>query len=155
MGHFTGPSATPATAFFQTQQLPCTAGRYCDRGVSTPCPGGTYGAEPLLAAPACSGPCAPGYFCPPNSTAATQAPCGGVGVYCPLGSAAPLTAQPGEESVCVDGPLLCTDVTPCRSGQYCLGGLSRPCRAGTFGCATRMGDPDCNGVSGPVCPCVR
>merc|ERR1719502_2053227 len=44
----------------------------------------------------CSGPCAAGYYCPSGSTSATQHECGGPGVFCPVGSAAPVPVLQGH-----------------------------------------------------------
>ena len=73
--------------------------------------------------------------------------------YCPAGSAAPVSAKAGEYTV---GPSPATrnSTLPCTSGTYCVAGTARPCPAGRFGCADRLGDADCNGpcTAGFYCP---
>ena len=54
----------------------CGLGMFCSGGVARQCPGGTWGGEAGLSLPACSGPCAPGHFCPPGSTIPAQYRCG-------------------------------------------------------------------------------
>ena len=52
----------------------CPPGAYCQRdGYARPCPPGLYGSTPGLTGPACTGPCAPGHYCPQGSTNATAA----------------------------------------------------------------------------------
>lgn len=65
-------------------------------------------------------------------------------VYCVEGSSVPAVAQLGEYTV---GPTPSTrnGTAPCPSGFYCTNGVAHPCPAGRFGCATRLGDPACNG----------
>ena len=82
-----------------------------------------------------------------------QFACGNESMYCPLGSGAPLIAQPGVYTV---GPSPATrnGTLPCVSGSYCVNGTMLPCPAGRFGCADRLGDPLCNGpcTAGFYCP---
>jgi hypothetical protein len=122
-------------------------------GVAEVCPPGTYGAVAGLASPECSGACVAGYFCPANSTSATQAPCGGVSAYCPAGSGRAREAAPGEYTL---GPTVTTrnSSLPCPSGSYCAGGVRSLCEAGSFGCADRLSVPTCNGpcTAGYYCP---
>jgi hypothetical protein len=68
-GYSCPPGSTNATA------LLCTFGTYSLAGVCIPCPRGTFGAAEGLSTPACSGPCAAGYFCPEGSTNATAVRC--------------------------------------------------------------------------------
>ncbi len=137
----------------QEAQAPCPPGQYCAGGVAALCPAGVYGATPELQSPACSGLCAAGYYCPPGSTTATEVPCGGEDVYCPEGSGLPRVAPPGMYTV---GPSSVTrnDSAPCPSGSFCVGGVLRPCDAGSFGCADRQWLPTCNGpcTAGYYCP---
>ncbi len=90
--------------------------------------------------------CAAGYYCPANSTSPSALPCGGVAVYCPEGSGLPVSAQPGEYTI-GPSPGTRTGVMPCPGGSYCVGGVMSLCPAGWFGCADRLSDPGCNGVS--------
>ncbi len=72
--------------------------------------------------------CAPGYFCPSNSTTTTVCP---VNFFCPAGSAAPTPCPPGTfgSSTLLTNSLQCT---PCPNGQYCAGDgtISGTCSAG-------------------------
>ncbi len=151
-GFYTLPG-TGLDATNQVTQVACQPGQYCSDGVTNPCPAGTFGATEALPSSACSGPCAAGYTCPASSTSPTQTPCGGVGVYCPEGSAMAMFAAPGEYTV---GPTYATrtGILPCPSGSYCVGGMRSPCEAGTFGCADRLSIPTCNGpcTAGFFCP---
>ena len=131
--------------------------------MQVPCPAGIYGAEHGLASAACSPvcepfgalnaadsvtqacaprPCAPGYYCPPASTGPHQMPCGGVGLYCPGGSAHPITASDGYYTTGLSsppgGPQQDADNNTrtlqrqCAPGTFCLRGVRRPCPAGTY-----------------------
>lgn len=44
---------------------------------------------------ACSGDCAPGFYCPLGSMSRTEVMCGDAGRFCPEGVDAPTTALPG------------------------------------------------------------
>jgi hypothetical protein len=133
--------------------VPCQPGQFCVGGVAAPCPAGVYGATPALQSSMCSGPCSAGYFCPANSTAATQVPCGSVTVFCPARSGLPQVAAAGKYTV---GPSNATrnDSAPCPGGSYCIGGVQFLCEAGSFGCADRLSVSTCNGpcTSGYYCP---
>jgi hypothetical protein len=137
----------------QEAQVACQPGQYCSDGVAAPCPAGTYGATTALPSAACSGPCAAGYVCPVASTTPTHTPCGGIGVYCPEGSAIGVPAAPGEFTE-GPSPATRTGVLPCPSGSYCVGGMRLPCEGGTFGCADRLSSASCNGpcTAGFFCP---
>ena len=45
------------------ESLLCEPGHYCAAGIRHQCPGGTYGKEPGLTTPSCSGVCSGGYLC--------------------------------------------------------------------------------------------
>ncbi|KAE9043578.1 hypothetical protein PR001_g5732 [Phytophthora rubi] len=64
-------------------------GEFAWRGTCYPCPAGTYGSEEMETRPACSGPCAAGYYCPPGSTTPTQHECGSASLFCPEASGTP------------------------------------------------------------------
>jgi hypothetical protein len=101
------------------QQIPCPAGSYCPNeqmAAPTPCPGGRYGNTTGLSMPACSGPCAAGYYCSEGSTTPNQTVCP-AGYYCSEGSSAPI---------------------PCPRGSYCPEKSTSPtkCPAGTYNCGT-------------------
>jgi hypothetical protein len=53
------------------------------------CPAGTFGSSPGLDSPVCDGLCSEGYYCEQGSADPEQNDCGGVGVFCPLGSREP------------------------------------------------------------------
>ena len=75
-GYACPPGSVNATA------VVCGLGTYSVGGVSVCllCPVGVYGASSGSTSPGCSGPCAPGYYCPPGSTNATASLCP-VGTY--------------------------------------------------------------------------
>ena len=75
-------SSTSAVALYYNESV-CPAGSYCVAGVATLCPPGRYGDVTGATDGQCTGPCLPGYYCPPGSTSATQAPCGSAAVFCP------------------------------------------------------------------------
>jgi hypothetical protein len=103
---------------------PCPKGHYCPQGTvngtTHRCPGGRYGLltsclacnslfvavgnTTNLSDPACSGICAPGYFCPEASLSAFQLECGSYlgldnSVYCLAGSSAPVQVPDGYYSL--------------------------------------------------------
>ena len=153
VGNYTLPGATLADSMHQVVEVPCPPGSYCEGGVRFSCPAGTFGASRGLATPTCSGKCAPGFFCPTNSTSAQQVACGSIAVYCPEGSGSPVPALPGEETI-GPGPSTRVAVAPCPSGWYCVAGVATRCPAGRFGCADRQSDARCNGpcTAGFFCP---
>lgn len=97
--------------------LSCSPGYWCPQAAggskSYPCPGGTYGSEPKLTDPKCSGFCDPGCVCNEASTSSCPTDCpagyfcvsgtGGVtppiicppGYYCPLKTEIPIICPPG------------------------------------------------------------
>jgi len=77
----------------------CEPGFFCQQGVKLPCSPGTWGGEYGLSISSCSGICAPGYYCPLGSIAATEKFCGDPSKYCPDGSAVPLSVSIGFYSV--------------------------------------------------------
>ena len=64
-------------------QSQCSAGRYCQGGVSYPCPAGRYGTATGETNEQCIGNCTQGYYCPPGSASPTQEECGAADVVCP------------------------------------------------------------------------
>jgi len=143
-GYYTVPGVGGDTRN-QQGQAPCPVGTYCSGGLQYACPPGRFGSTEGLATRECTGPCAAGHYCEAGSTTPTQFVCGGVHVFCPVGSEAPELALPGEFTV---GPTveMRSSTAPCPSGSYCVDGIPRPCPAGRFGCAARLGVTDCNGV---------
>jgi len=119
-------------------QVICEIGYYCQQGVSVACPAGTFGnvtgmnvdnriGEFAVSFP-CSGFCSPGFYCPLNSTSATQ-------VACPPGR---YGATAGLKNVS------CTAICP--QGHYCPQASTQPtkCRAGIFGNRTGLMGPACS-----------
>jgi hypothetical protein len=116
------PTPCPAGTFGATPGLSkdscsglCEPGYWCPAGSSSAqeraCPAGRYGVDTGLSTRECSHQCevvadltsdiycqslycSAGYFCPPASFSATQARCGGAGVYCPSASALPTASLP-------------------------------------------------------------
>lgn len=77
----------------------CSKGYYCPAGSTSAkqvaCPAGRYGDVAGLKDSKCSGLCAAGYYCPLGSTSSMQQACGDASVYCPEGSATPITVSEG------------------------------------------------------------
>jgi hypothetical protein len=118
-GNYTEPEdGLLDSALNQYEESLCHKGHYCIGGVRRLCPQGTFGATMGLSTTACSGLCAPGYYCPFNSTSNTEVECGSKGVYCPQGSRHPETAVPGEETYGGnDRNTTHVGVNPCPSGM--------------------------------------
>ena len=152
-GYFSGPVyVNPKNRF---QQWICPLGHFCEGGESIDCPAGSFGNSTGLSSSSCSGLCSPGYFCPPGSVSDTQFECGGIDRYCPSGSGAPLYVPDGFLS----GPSSVNEtlrftIDACPLGHYCLGGVSYPCPAGTYGNSTGLSYPACSGLCpmGFYCP---
>jgi len=95
--------------------------------------------------------CAPGHFCPPNSTRATEVACGGAGLFCPVGSALPTPVAAGHYTVghlSIPGAYQHAGDTTTRSaevacepGTYCTGGVRVACPAGQFGDVSGLTTP--------------
>ena len=132
VGNCTAGYACPAGSTSPTAVL-CPVGRYSTAGSASCvlCPVGTYGDSVGLTTPACSGPCAVGYICPPGSNTSTPF------LSCPVG-------RYGEAASgsCVDcpvgrfGPLL--DAT---SPDVCT-----TCAAGFYGNTSGLSTAQCSGV---------
>jgi hypothetical protein len=93
-------SFSTATDLYQADQCSaCPAGSYCLGGLT-----------------AVSGTCSAGYYCPANSSIATQVPC-------PAGTYRTTTGATRE-----------SDCLPCPAGRYCVAGTSTPafCPAGRY-----------------------
>ena len=56
-------------------QVVCPMGAYCVKGVIYDCPAGRYGRAERLDSANCTGPCAPGHYCPRGSTSRHERPC--------------------------------------------------------------------------------
>lgn len=162
----------------RSSQHRCEPGHYCAAGVRHPCPAGSFGAIAGLATSACSGQCAPGYYCLEASASARHAACGDASVFCPLGSQVPLSVGAGNYSApFTDYYNTLTDSPPvvgaasaaastsffdvraeqrvCEPGYYCADGLRRPCPAGTYGSSRGLTTPACDGECPPGMYCVE
>ena len=147
-------------------QLPCEEGFYCVGGVRFRCPRGVYGAARGLSSPSCSGPSAPGYYAPEQSTSRYgestttspvrgPMPCGNDTVFCPTGSHWPQPVFRGHYTLggLVDGTTRSFEER-CPPGSWCREGKRGPCAAGHFGDAWGLEDPKCSGLcrAGFHCP---
>jgi hypothetical protein len=155
-GHLTDPSEPPLR---RTREIPCPLGHYCERGIATKCPAGTYAGRLGESTRACSGPCAPGYWCGLGSVRATQNACGGTHVYCPLGSSAPVVAAKGSYTINVvpvlpgqDANNTRSGVAYCPVGHFCADGKLTQCPGGTFSNQTEQGVCPHECPAGYFCP---
>jgi hypothetical protein len=128
----------------------CKEGHYCPGGstkeTEVECPGGTYGATRGLGSDSCSGMCLEGYFCPDASTRRNQNKCGAPELFCPSGSAEPLSVWAGyySEGGNVDGTTRVRQ-TKCPKGSYCRFGVRFDCPPGTYGADMGMQINTCTG----------
>jgi hypothetical protein len=165
-GFYSDPAEPPTK---RTRQLRCEPGHYCPGdGKQYACPAGSYGVAAGEASPACTGLCAPGYFCPAGSVSPTAVRCGvhrGAGVYCPPGAARPVRVNDGYYTVggYTTGPAtaIAADVNSTRTGQarcppgsYCIDGVRQQCPGGAYGDAPGASTPACAGACGAgyFCP---
>ena len=74
IGPSTKPRSVSEDADLNTRrdEVRCEAGHYCVSGIRHPCPAGRFGATTGLDNARCSGPCAPGYFCPIGSSSKNE-----------------------------------------------------------------------------------
>ena len=108
----------------------------------------------------CSGLCREGYFCPAGSTTDTQHPCGDSSLYCPVGSARPVSVSSGYHSVGGGGPSTRAAQEICSEGYFCSKkfGVKFPCPPGTYGSRSglegEVGVTHCSGLCEPghFCP---
>ncbi|KAG5176571.1 hypothetical protein JKP88DRAFT_242363 [Tribonema minus] len=149
-GTFSGRSAGA-----QSECTTCPLGHYCPLTAAAPipCPAGFPGTGPGLTSPQCSASgasaCVAGYFCPRGSHSAKQEECGGDGVYCPAGSAAPLPVGAGWHSTGGTANTR-TGREICPVGHYCTGnGSARTCPAGVYGADTGLTTAACSGACPP------
>ncbi|GMF50831.1 unnamed protein product [Phytophthora fragariaefolia] len=153
---------TNTTRFFQR---PCEPGYFCVNGIKYQCPAGTYGETSGLSTAACSGKCAPGYYCPsypnPPSISRTQNECGNSSVYCPEGTGnEPKFVLSGYYSILTSG--LAGDgrnatqngMKKCPKGFYCRQGIRIRCPEGTYGDMEGLSAVSCSGwcPAGYSCP---
>ena len=110
-GYYTVGGMGPIT---RSDEAICEPGTWCEGGVVTSCPAGSYGATHGLSSPSCSGKCEAGYYCPTGSTSPVQIPCGDHTVFCPAGSARPVPVSLG--SYTAGGR---NEFIPATQGMYC------------------------------------
>ena len=108
----------------QTKCSPCAAGRY----------GSGAG---LRKNNQCTGPCAPGYFCPSGSTTAQQNKCGGLTKFCPSGSSSPTTVSVGHHTTGGDEQTR-TGQAESDARNFGLHGISTPCPDNTYALGKKM-----------------
>lgn len=142
-----------------SQQLACPAGQYCASGVARPCPAGRFYSG--LRASECTGECSAGWYCPTGSATSRAQPCDALVEYCPAGSEAPTSVQPGWFAVAVDdhsddGSMVAVHVSveECPPGWWCVAGVKSLCPAGRFGASHGLRSPWCDGPceAGYFCP---
>ena len=75
----------PLTEIVRALQVTCDPGYFCERGVASPCPVGTYSNATGLSTERGCLVCDAGYYCETASTSAQQFECGSPDVYCPIG----------------------------------------------------------------------
>lgn len=108
--------------------LLCERGSFCTGGAMFPCAAGRYGTKVGETNPECTGECQAGFFCPPGSTTATQAPCEVAdddrrGTYCPKGTPDVLLVDLGHYSTPEDKPWLERSAQePCTADYRCSNG---------------------------------
>ena len=109
-------------------------------------PGGLHHCRPSV--------CAEGYYCPNASITPKQRECGGHNVYCPWGSSEPVPVTPGYYTTGGTSPQTKTAELQCPPGTYCVGGVKRNCRAGTYGSTAGLTSSACSGKCSPghYCP---
>jgi hypothetical protein len=147
------------------ESLLCEPGHYCAAGIRHQCPGGTYGKEPGLTTPSCSGVCSGGYYCPIGSASETE--CGGFDYFCPEGSGERKHVYfgGGESPTSDDHGAFYTlggddngqtrsFQKRCPAGSFCVGGRRTSCPAGRFGSRLGEKNPLCFGPckEGYYCP---
>jgi len=145
-----------------TSQSLCEPGYWCDEatGIRHLCPAGRFGSEPGMFSSHCSGLCSEGYFCKEGSTSEKQFKCGGIGMFCPLGSSAPQSVHSGYYTVSsdaissIDDPLTRVAERKCEPGTWCFEGVKRLCAPGYWGGMFGMSNFNCSGTcsAGFLCP---
>jgi hypothetical protein len=165
-GHYTfGGYTNPRTqiTFRSKGEMICERGHYCLNGKRFKCPPGTFGSTPGLATELCSGRCSQGSICKEGSTSGTGAkcpvgyycnvtrcgapqPCGGVELYCPSGSAKPVSVTPGYFTLPNDPTSESTreDQAQCPAGFYCASGRKIACGSAAY--YSQVGASACNPV---------
>ncbi|KAA0145817.1 hypothetical protein FNF31_07950 [Cafeteria roenbergensis] len=121
-----GYYSTGGSTTTRSGQAACPAGqgKFCSGGVIQSCAAGRYGSSGGRPTDQCDGPCSRGYYCPTGSSSAYASKCGSAKVYCPLGSAAPITVPTGKYSapLGVDEAVR-YEALPCPEGKACSDGV--------------------------------
>jgi len=140
-GHY----STGGTVTTRTGQQQCEPGYYCELGVRTPCPGGTFTDQPGASSASECRPCEAGYICPegqPSTSGrsvncfdatflSTQTGYSGLApaeVYCPAGSSLPEIVSSGHFTI-PDTPATINNrvgQTPCAIDEVCTDGVRSP-----------------------------
>lgn len=135
-------------------QQRCEPGAYCIGGIRRLCLPGYYGHTQGQIIATCSGACAPGYYCPEGSIAATEVLCGDPSRYCPGNNPHPLPVPEGYYSVGGNVSSRSAVVIAPR-GYYAFQGLLYACPAATYGATEGLTTAECSGrclVPGFYCP---
>ena len=137
------PYAFDETSTMEIQVL-CEQGYFCENGIRTQCPPGSYGVGVggKSLSSACL-PCSAGYYCPSQanfpSLTSEDRECGGPNVICPIGSAYPLDVSLGYYSVHNEYELIC------EPGHWCKDGIKNKCPAGSYGNEYGLWSVRCSG----------
>lgn len=161
------PSTLEPHKAVRSAEVICPLGHFCVDAEISPCPKGRYGDSTGITDPTCSGPCAPGYYCPDvGSFNPKHTICGNSTVYCPRGSYKPHEVlegfycdfsgdSQGADKLFSGGDApTCSLEVPCEPGYYCSGGNRIPCPAGRFGWRFGVTNDKCTGdcAAGYYCP---
>jgi hypothetical protein len=140
----------------------CPRGFFCEQGIRSACAPGRFGYVVGLQTPACSGLCAPGFFCPdPANIQNKPIECGASNVYCPPGSTRPIPVPKGtystggfEQTVGFSENTTRSNWENCPPGHFCSLGKLFQCPGGTWGNLTMETRPGCAGLcaAGYFCP---
>ncbi len=142
-GFYTAAVAATNTTDVMARAIECPPGSFCSGGVRRPCPEGTFVGSSLRTNVSECRTCTAGGYCPAGSAAAT--PCGDDTMYCPSGSTAPMTAEPGYYTEGAVGNRVAR--VQCDPGLFCPGdGHAHPCPAGRYGDTPGLTNASCSGV---------
>lgn len=135
-------------------QQRCEPGSYCVAGIRRLCLAGFYGHIHGQINETCSGPCAPGYYCPEGSISATEILCGDPNRFCPGNNPMPEPVPLGYYSI--GGNVSSrSGIQIAHRGHYAFQGLLYPCPAATYGQTEGLSSPGCTGrclIPGYFCP---
>lgn len=116
----------------RSSQAQCEPGSYCWYGLRFECPPGRYGSRAGETRYRCEGDCPAGYICGWATVNATAQECGGIDVYCPVGSAAATPVDRGHYSDPDEPRTRKTYQIRCQPGFYCVGAVRYACPPGTY-----------------------